>query len=156
MATVDDVAAYILAKAGPMTTMKLQKLCYYAQAWHLAWEGKPLFPERIEAWRNGPVIPALYNAHRGQFTVADWPGGDADTLSGDERETIDEVLEGYGHLTPAQLSWLAHREEPWKAARQGLEPHERGGHEINLELTQEFYDAQANGAQANDAQANSA
>jgi uncharacterized phage-associated protein len=146
MATVDDVAAYTLRQAGPMTTMKLQRLCYYAQAWHLVWEGKPLFPERIEAWRNGPVIPALYHAHRGKFTVADWPGGDPQALDDAERETVDEVLAGYGHLTPAQLSWLTHREEPWKHARQGLEPHEREGREISLELAQEFYDAQANAA----------
>lgn len=32
MANVFDVAAYILEKEGEMTTMKLQKLCYYAQA----------------------------------------------------------------------------------------------------------------------------
>lgn len=32
MADVFDVAAYILQRQGRMTTMKLQKLCYYAQA----------------------------------------------------------------------------------------------------------------------------
>lgn len=32
MASVLDVAAYILAQQGEMTAMKLQKLCYYSQA----------------------------------------------------------------------------------------------------------------------------
>lgn len=32
MANVFDVAKYILEKKGIMSTMKLQKLCYYAQA----------------------------------------------------------------------------------------------------------------------------
>lgn len=37
MATVFDTAKYILEKRGAMSTMKLQKLCYYAQAWSLVW-----------------------------------------------------------------------------------------------------------------------
>lgn len=68
-ASVLDVAACVLESQGPMSHMKLQKLCYYSQAWHLAWEGVPLFPERIEAWANGPVVPVLYEALRGEFQV---------------------------------------------------------------------------------------
>lgn len=49
MATVHDVAAYILAKHGPMTAMKLEKLVYYSQAWSLVWDDKPLFRSKIEA-----------------------------------------------------------------------------------------------------------
>ena len=37
MANAFDVAAYILEKKGEMTTLKLQKLVYYAQAWSLVW-----------------------------------------------------------------------------------------------------------------------
>lgn len=56
--TVFDVAEYILEQHGEMTSMKLQKLVYYCQAWHLAWSDEPLFRESIEAWANGPVVPA--------------------------------------------------------------------------------------------------
>jgi uncharacterized phage-associated protein len=69
MADVFDVAEYILQKQGSMTAWKLQKLVYYSQAWALVWDQKPLFPERIEAWANGPVSPDLYQKHRGQFIV---------------------------------------------------------------------------------------
>jgi uncharacterized phage-associated protein len=146
MANAHDVAAYILASRGEMTTMKLQKLVYYSQAWHLAWDGEPIFPERIEAWRNGPVVPELYQAHKGRFVVSEWPEGDPARLTDSQRETIDEVLGGYADFTPAQLSWLTHREEPWKQARSGLDPHERGGKAIDLQLMQEFYDAEAHTA----------
>lgn len=54
MAHVHDVAAYILEKLGPMTAMKLQKLCYYAYGYHLAWEGRPLFPERVPGMGQRP------------------------------------------------------------------------------------------------------
>lgn len=67
--SVLDVAAYILSQHGPMSHMKLQRLVYYSQAWHLVWEGTPLFPERIEAWANGPVVPVLYEALQGEFFV---------------------------------------------------------------------------------------
>ena len=65
--SVLDVAAYILDKRGKMSTWKLQKLCYYAQAWSLVWDEEPLFEENIEAWANGPVVPRLYRKHQGQF-----------------------------------------------------------------------------------------
>ncbi len=58
MAHVQDVARYILEKRGRMSAMKLQKLVYYSQGWHLVFDGEPLFAERIEAWANGPVVPA--------------------------------------------------------------------------------------------------
>jgi hypothetical protein len=44
MAHVQDAAAYILHARGPMSAMKLQKLCYYAYGYHLAWESRQLFP----------------------------------------------------------------------------------------------------------------
>ena len=70
MANVKDVAAYILEKLGEITAMKLQKLAYYSQAWSLVWDEKLLFPERIEAWANGPVVPDLYEAHKGVFKLS--------------------------------------------------------------------------------------
>ncbi|MFF8902543.1 Panacea domain-containing protein [Streptomyces lydicus] len=49
--------------------MKLQRLVYYCQAWHLAWAGNALFPERLLAWASVPVCPELYELHQGHFTV---------------------------------------------------------------------------------------
>jgi uncharacterized phage-associated protein len=118
MARVLDVAAYILVKRGPMTVMKLQKLCYYAYGYHLAWEGRRLFPEHFEAWVNGPVCRDLYREHRGQFKLA--PGeipGDPAALDQGERESVDLVLDAYADLTAQQLSAMTHNERPWIAAR---------------------------------------
>ncbi|MCP4656277.1 MAG: SocA family protein, partial [bacterium] len=92
---VHDVTAYILQQAGELTAMKLQKLVYYAQAWSLVWDERPLFEERVEAWANGPVVPELYERHRGRFRIASWPDGDPGTLSTQERETVDAVLDFY-------------------------------------------------------------
>ena len=69
MASVLNVAQYVLNKVGDMTTLKLQKLVYYCQAWSLAWDGKPLFDEEFEAWANGPVCPELFKKHKGKFVI---------------------------------------------------------------------------------------
>jgi uncharacterized phage-associated protein len=141
MASVLDVAAYILAKHGPMTAMKLQKLVYYSQAWHLAWEEKPLFDERIEAWANGPVVPVLYRKHRGRFTLSpdESLGGNERELSQSERDTIEAVIDAYGDKTARWLSELTHREEPWRGARTGMRELDRGDSEIDSASMHEYY-----------------
>ena len=141
--TAHDVAASILEKHGPMTAMKLQKLVYYSQAWSLVWDDERLFPERIEAWANGPVVPALYRAHKGQYRVEGWPLGDAGKLSDVARETIDAVLGYYGDKSPQWLSDLTHMEDPWRKARAGLHPEERGSREVTLESMVEYYSSLA-------------
>lgn len=139
MASAHDVAAYILKQQGPMSTWKLQKLVYYSQAWHLAWDEEPLFPEHIEAWANGPVVRALYNTHRGSFSVKTWPKGDPTKLTESERDTIDVILANYGELSGRQLSVLTHSERPWQETREGLAPTARSTRRISQEALFEFY-----------------
>lgn len=138
---VHDVAQYVLRGLGrPITAMKLQKLAYYSQAWHLVWEEEPLFEERIEAWANGPVVPALYAAHRGQFEVSSLELGDANKLNDRQRSTVDAVLKAYGSRPASWLSELTHMEDPWRDAREGLAPGERGATEITKAAMSEYYD----------------
>lgn len=138
MASVHDVAAYILQKQPGITTWKLQKLAYYAQAWHTVWIGEPLFGSRIEAWANGPVVPDLYGEHRGQYTVATWPGDPAQ-LSEQQRAVIDAVLGFYGQHEGQWLSELTHAEAPWLNARVGLSARERGSRPITPEALAAYY-----------------
>ncbi len=138
MPSVHDVAAYTLKHKGPMTAMKLQKLVYYAQAWSLVWDDEPLFPERIEAWANGPVVYELYDRHRGQFKVSEW-NGDPSSLNKDQRETVDSVLKFYGIKSSQELSNLTHREDPWQIARKGMGSGERGNSEITLSSMAEYF-----------------
>jgi uncharacterized phage-associated protein len=139
MATAHDIAAYILMRLGAITAMKLQKLVYYAQAWSLVWDESPLFGERIEAWANGPVIPALYESHRGEFKVESIPLGNPQRLSENERETVDKVLEFYGDKSSQWLSELTHKEDPWLNARQGMGAGQRSSQEITLDSMMEYY-----------------
>ena len=67
MLTCYDIAKYFLAQADEeigdlISNLKLQKLVYYAQGFYLALHDEALFPEDIEAWTHGPVVPVLYHA----------------------------------------------------------------------------------------------
>jgi len=126
-----------------MSTWKLQKLVYYAQAWSLVWDDAPLFDEPIEAWANGPVAPALYQEHRGEFSRGRWPLGRIARLTKTQRETIDAVLRFYGRHTGHWLSELTHMEPPWRDARKGLQPGERGKREITTAAMAEYYSSLA-------------
>nr|WSY53818.1 DUF4065 domain-containing protein [Streptomyces sp. NBC_00886] len=139
MGNANDVAAYILSKTGPQSAMKLQKLCYYSQAWSLVWDEEPLFDDRIEAWQNGPVVRSLYAQHRGQYTVSTWPSGDASNLTPDQQASIDAVLGAYSKLTAQQLSDLTHSEQPWIRARADVPVGERSEAEISKESMRDFY-----------------
>lgn len=139
MANVNDVAAAILQRQGAMSTWKLQKLVYYCQAWHLVWEEEPLFNDEIQAWANGPVVPALYATHRGTFTIESWPQGKAERLAPNEAGTVEAVLKTYGHRPGYWLSELTHRERPWVEARQGLANGERGNRPITHEAMADYY-----------------
>jgi uncharacterized phage-associated protein len=139
MASVHDVAAYILEHQGPMSTMRLQKLVYYCQAWHLVWDDEPLFDAKIEAWANGPVCPDLYREHRQMFGVDSWPSGDSSRLAEKERETIDLVLDFYGKKDAQWLSDLTHVERPWREARRELPDGAPGRNEIDRVAIYEYY-----------------
>ena len=143
MATVFDVADYILGSCGDMTTMKLQKLVYYSQAWSLVWDDEPLFDEKIEAWVNGPVVPSLFAAHKGQFKICrgGLGRGDASHLTQPQRDTVDAVIRAYGDYTGAQLSEMTHRESPWVDARRGLDPLEESDRTISLDAIADYYTA---------------
>ena len=119
MSSVFDTAKYLLNKSGAMSTMKLQKLCYYAQAWSLVWDDSPLFDEDFQAWTNGPVCPELFFATQGKYSVtaSDEKDGDDNTLTDSQRDTIDRVYEYYGKHDAQWLSQLTHMEEPWISAR---------------------------------------
>ncbi|MHB1629887.1 MAG: Panacea domain-containing protein [Bacilli bacterium] len=150
MATIFDVADYFrwcvdYGGGDNITQLKLQKLCYYAQAWHLAFTGKPLFEEEFEAWPHGPVSRAL----RAKYRKSGWqsiPPGDihrsfdpARALTDDESNTLQIVWNKYGGFTATRLEELTHQEYPWRAARGALPSLARSRSIILREHMAQFY-----------------
>ena len=137
---VFDTARYILEKLGSMSTMKLQKLCYYSQAWSLVWDDAELFSEEFEAWANGPVCKELYDATRGMFTVTakDEPG-DSNNLSENQKDSINLVLDYYAKHNAQWLSQLTHMEDPWLQARVNVPAGESSSNIITKESMALYY-----------------
>jgi uncharacterized phage-associated protein len=122
-----------------LTPMKIQKLVYFANGWHLAIKDTPLINEQVEAWPYGPVIPSLYRAFkrfgdqpitgRAIRVVTKSDSDDPWVIFRSETEpTIDEfpeqaeftkafldrIWDTYGRYTAIQLSNETHQEgSPW-------------------------------------------
>lgn len=97
MATILDAAEYILEKTeDSMPYLKLERLCYYAQAWSMAWDEEPIFPEEFYAGEKGAVCYELFDGvgHQLFVSLAD-STGNSDALTVDQKDTIDSVLDYY-------------------------------------------------------------
>lgn len=139
MKSVKDVAKWFLHKES-MTHKKLQKLCYYAQAWHCALLGKPLFTEEIQAWVHGPVCPELYH-HYSNYKWNNIPKFNKEVPCFSEKTThlLESVYVTYKDFSGDELETLTHSEKPWKKARAGLEPWESSTNVIELDIMAEYY-----------------
>jgi len=141
-----DVAKYILAnfraKNGPITNLKLQKLLYYVQAWHLAIYDRAVFTEQIEAWVHGPVVPEVFRAYK-RFR---WSPIDAEETNWELPENlnahINEIISAYGDFSPWDLERMTHHEAPWREARGSLPPDVGSNAIISHESMKKFYSQQ--------------
>jgi len=121
-----DVANKILAKASKSDTdelicnLKLQKMLYYMQGFHLAFFGTPLFDEEIEAWMYGPVVPSVYHAFKSNGNVGIPFDGKTIELNSDEESLFHEVYRVYGNFSAIGLMKLTHSETPWKSVPTGV------------------------------------
>jgi uncharacterized phage-associated protein len=139
----DDVASVIIARSGPwLDAMSLQKLLYYVQAWHAAITDEPLFEERIEAFRDGPVVPQVWRARKGKDTRrAIDQQIEGISLDDATSDLIDLVLTTYGSMSGEELSALTHVEVPWREARGELPPDAPCSTEISTQSMARFYRA---------------
>lgn len=146
--TAAEVARYLLwriAQERPedpdyLTNLKLQKLLYYVQGWHLAETGRPAFADEIQAWREGPVVPSVYQVYRalGKRPIVDVPE-DAPQLDEQVRAVVESVWQRYKNYSAFHLSDLTHDESPWQAARGDLPATAQSNAPITLgQLSAEF------------------
>jgi uncharacterized phage-associated protein len=143
LASPNQVSDFLLAESRErgdvLTNLKLQKLLYYAQAWHLALKNKPLFLEDFQAWVHGPVLPSQYQ----RFRTYEWRPILEEIgslfLSPDLISHLKEVVEVFGCETATALELMTHNELPWKKARQGLAPDQQSTAIISKESMQTFY-----------------
>jgi uncharacterized phage-associated protein len=130
-------------KHDPVTNLKLQKLLYYAQAWHLVFfDGEPLFDDPIEAWVHGPVVPAIFRRYKEyQWNpIIDVPA----VLPQKIRAHLEAVWHAYGKFNATQLERLTHSEHPWREVRSGLPIDASSNKIIPLDLIREYFSSLLN------------
>lgn len=106
-----------------ITNLKLQKLLYYIQGFHLAIENKRLFNEDIYAWQYGPVVPDIYHKYKDNgaevitaITAFDFK---KEKFTKFQIELIEEVYSVYGQFSALKLMNMTHEEAPWKTTKIG-------------------------------------
>lgn len=147
----EAVARYLvlLAEAGDdgpasepdcLTPLRLQKLLYYVQGWSLAMNGRPMFTDRIQAWKYGPVVRSVYDLFKDCKSGA-IPGDAASSegLSREQRDFIEQVWQAYKPYSAIALANMTHDEMPWKKARAGLGAEANGETEISLDDMREAF-----------------
>lgn len=138
MKDIHQIAQYFLFRSS-MSHKKLQKLCYYAQAWYLANHGEPLMPNRFEAWVHGPVSPDLYFQYRDWGWVNIPKEHNLPALTKCEKDLLDKVYGEYGGYTADELESITHREMPWRKARRGSSPSEYSRNPISMKDMRRYY-----------------
>ena len=101
-----------------LSIMSLLKLIYIAHGWHLEVFKRPLFQNRIEAWKFGPVVPDAYYGFRDQginitrpITCNELP------IDADLEKFLNEIYNIYGDMEPFKLSEITHVPNgPWDIA----------------------------------------
>lgn len=124
-----------------LSNLKLQKLLYYAQGFHLAVFDTPLFSDKIEAWMYGPVVPAVYEHYKdfgcnGIYTPIKQG---LVKLKKDEEDLLYQVYNRYKSFSALGLVELTHSEPPWINAN----PKGRGT-VISTESMKSFFKQQLN------------
>ncbi len=120
-----------------ITNLKMQKLLYYAQAWHLVYFDKLLFDENIKAWDFGPVVPSVYTEYK-EFganpIIIDVDSSLEDLFNQDTLEFLEAVYGNYIKYSAHDLVNITHNERPW------IESYKEGeSNTINCDLIKEYY-----------------
>ncbi len=134
-----DIANKLLSHAANsgegelMSNMKLQKMLYYQQGFHIAYFNTPLFDEDIEAWMYGPVVPCVYYHFKENGSRGLEPFAEEIELSDVEETLFNEVCEVYGEYSASGLINMTHKESPWLTTPTGV------GNVITLEKLDQFF-----------------
>ena len=106
------LTCHAVAQKGSLSPLKLQKLLYYAQGWHMAQHGGELFPEDLEAWDHGPVCPEVYHAFKG-FGYKPIPAQTPEVAMPQFADFIAKIWTAYGPYSAKALEDMTHQELPW-------------------------------------------
>lgn len=152
---IKDLAEFVIrfcqSNQMSISNLKLQKILYYVQAWHLVYFNKhPLFDDVPEAWINGPVYREIYNTYKsnGSEEISDGIQSKENAynnalsllnISKEQEEYLRASLLYFGSLSAQKLVLRTHYEKPWNQAREGLGELEYSDRVITHEMMCNYY-----------------
>lgn len=103
-----------------ISNLKLQKLLYYMQGYHIACFKKPLFPEEIEKWQYGPVVPEIYRTFKsfGAAPIVS-PTVSVTRLTASQEVLFHDVWGIVGQYSASRLMQMTHGEDPFLKTEMG-------------------------------------
>ncbi|KIL45726.1 Panacea domain-containing protein [Jeotgalibacillus soli] len=141
-----EVANFLLNLSKPNTkesisNLKLQKLLYYVQGFHLAFYNDRLFEDDIQAWSHGPVVPDVYREFKGNSyrDIQPSPLIKESDLDRRKEDLIREVWEVFKGFDGKELEKMSHEETPWKNARGDLPEYASSMETIPIENIRDFF-----------------
>ncbi|AZQ44102.1 Panacea domain-containing protein [Nonlabens ponticola] len=153
----NNLVDYILVRGGAMSHLKIQKILFYIQAYHLAYFDVPIIEDEFQAWVHGPVSRKIYNSARDlsilhtelKFVLDEGELDPAiivnDTLTASQMEVVNDVIDELKELSGLQLENMTHSEEPWIYARRGYDAGQRCEVVIPNECIRDYYKSQVYG-----------
>lgn len=115
-----DIARKILSRVDvehgdTVSNLKLQKMLYFVQGFHLASFGCALFEEEMVAWAYGPVVPEVYDAYKRYRRRDINTHGILDDvlLQPQEEALFDKVYLEYSRYSAVALMQMTHTAGPW-------------------------------------------
>lgn len=145
--TVDAIVDYFIYVANDtgsfISNLKLQKLVYYAQAWHLGIYDTPLFDDDFEAWVHGPVIPWLFHKYKEFGWKPILKEVQKPEFPPQLEEFLEDITEVYFIREGLELEMMTTREDPWIYARKGLARDEPSHAIITKDSMRSYYKERA-------------
>lgn len=141
---IDSVTKYFLANLSDVTPLALQKLLYYAQAFHKVFTSVFLFEDDCEAWVHGPVYCEIYHRYKnyGYNPIENaMPSQDGfHNITNDEKQILDSIINNFGCYSGKVLEKMTHSEVPWLETRKGLSDDAPSNAIIRKELIVNYFD----------------
>jgi uncharacterized phage-associated protein len=135
LGSANEIADYLIWKAHEhgsfISNLKLQKLLYYAQGWHIAVFDQPLFTEPLEAWVHGPVVPSIYRRFK-SYGFQNIDEAVRPSLTPAISQFLDDLARSYLGIDAYALELMTHSEDPWLLARGDLAPQQASRTRISL------------------------
>lgn len=125
MYTADIIAKWFLARNKfdydigvadeLISDFKLQELLYYAQGCTLALTDKVLFSDEIQAWKNIPVIPAVYYTYKSSDRngIVFEESFNKPLVDDKTNSILETVYHEFGQYSAWKLQDMIHKETSW-------------------------------------------